>query len=64
MVFLLKWWTKFYLPEQISKIHNNLMFSKLKYLPQIWIEFDTLQGQPTLAITSWKPQNISVINSI
>ena len=34
------------------------------YLEQIWIEYDTLRSQPTLEITFWKPQIISVINSI
>ena len=34
------------------------------YLEQIWIEYDTLPSQPTLEITFWKPQIISVINSI
>ena len=34
------------------------------FLEQIWIEYDTLWSQPTLEITFWKPQIISVINSI
>ena len=40
------------------------MFSKLTYLAgKVQIEFSTLQRQPALELTSWKPQ-VSVINSI
>ena len=47
-----------------ANIYNTRQFNVFWNLEQIWIEFYTLQSQPTLELTSWKPQIISVINSI
>ena len=51
-----------------ANIYNTQQFNDFlnshTCLEQIWIEFDTLQSQLTLELTSREPQMISVIISI
>ena len=47
-----------------ANIYNKRQFNVFEthtYLKQIWIEFDTLQSQPNLELTFWKPQIIKSI---
>ena len=53
---------KFSLPELITIMHDNLMFSKPTYLPRT--DMDSIRYHTKPTNPSWKPQIISVINSV
>ena len=53
---------KFSLPELITIMHANLMFSKPTYLPRT--DMDSIRYHTKPTNPSWKPQIISVINSV